>query len=190
MAQSERSDAAAANCPVQPNAIFLVGFMGAGKTTVGRELSRRLGWQFIDLDDRIVASEGRAIADIFSECGEQAFRRAESRALAVVISELQDGLNAVVALGGGAFVQAENADAIRTTRIPVVFLEAPVEELRSRCAPKGATRPLYQDSETFSRLYHARKSSYMQAEFRVNTTAKSIEAVAVEVIMLLGLKTL
>lgn len=174
------------NRRVCSTALFLVGFMGAGKTTVGRVVARRLGWNFIDLDDRIEATEGRRVADIFAASGEPAFRAAEAQALTKVIVELRQGFEAVVALGGGAFAQSCNAEAIRATAVPVVFLDAPAQELHKRCAQAGASRPLFQDRDVFFRLYRARKSSYLQADFRVDTAGKSVPEVAAEVLALLG----
>lgn len=188
MAQSESQDTLRSNRRWPQNALFLVGFMGAGKTTVGQELARQLEWDFVDLDDRIVAAEGRSIAEVFAESGEPAFRKAESLALADVLAELRNGGRLIVALGGGAFVQPNNADAIRATGVPVVFLDAPVEELRRRCAPGGALRPLFQDQAAFSRLYDERKGSYLQADFCVNTAGRSVAAVVVEVLTLLGVR--
>ena len=95
--------------------IFLVGFMGAGKTTVGRALSRRLGLPFEDLDDRIQQREGKSIEQIFRESGEAEFRKAETAALREVLAELGSSTG-VVALGGGAFVQSENAALIEDAK--------------------------------------------------------------------------
>jgi len=91
------------------NSIYLVGFMGSGKSTVGRRLAEALGWTFVDLDDDIEAATGRTIADIFSNDGEQAFRDAEHAALQARVS----GSNAVVALGGGAFTFVRNRDVMK-----------------------------------------------------------------------------
>src|ERR1700752_4953217 len=82
--------------------IVLVGFMGAGKTSVGRELGQRLGWPFVDLDDRVQAREKRTIAEIFRSSGESEFRRAEHEALRELLKEVERGL-LVIAVGGGAF---------------------------------------------------------------------------------------
>ena len=83
-------------------AVFLVGFMAAGKTTVGQELARRLGWDFVDLDARIESCERQSIPEIFRERGESGFRLAETGALRDLLTgSLQP--NCVVALGGGAF---------------------------------------------------------------------------------------
>lgn len=166
-------------------AVFLVGFMGAGKTSVGGALAQRLGWRFLDLDDRIEAREGRSIAAIFHESGEKVFRQAETAALRQVVGELDRG-SAVVALGGGAFVQPENGAMLCEAGWPVVFLDAPVEELWRRCAGHGAERPLSRDQNQFRQLYESRRSSYMKADLCVDTSAKSVEAVAEEVASRLG----
>ncbi len=125
-----------------PRAIFLVGFMGAGKSTVGKALASQLGWEFEDLDDRIVARERRSIEQIFRESGEAEFRHAEQAALRALLLE-SGSVARVVALGGGAFVQAENADLLAQTGAPAVFLDAPVEVLFRRCQiEQQVERPL------------------------------------------------
>src|SRR5579862_7206074 len=91
-------------------AVVLVGFMGAGKSSVGAALSRRLGWPFEDLDERIQAREQRSIEQIFRESGEAEFRRLEHQALRSLVGELDSAK--VVALGGGAFAQAINASLL------------------------------------------------------------------------------
>jgi len=170
-----------------PPAIFLVGFMGAGKTSVGRELAMLLGWSFVDLDDRVISRHGRSVADIFRDEGEAAFRELESRALAEVISQARSGARAVIALGGGAYVQPDNSVVIRKTSFPVIFLDAEVDELRRRCAPDASVRPLFQDEAQFRTLYELRRAQYLQADVRVDTTAKSVDAVAAEITRLLGM---
>ena len=108
--------------------MFLVGFMGSGKNTVGRLLARRLGWDFVDLDAHIEARERQTIPEIFRLQGEQVFRLAETNALRDLLKKsfLRP---AVVALGGGAFVQETNRELLRPW--PSVFLDAPAEEHRS-----------------------------------------------------------
>ena len=108
--------------------VFLVGFMGAGKTSVGKALSQDLGWPFEDLDDRLESREGRTVEQIFRESGEQAFRRAETAALRELLDELGPAPK-IVALGGGAFVQRENAEFLERADVTSVFLDGPVEEL-------------------------------------------------------------
>jgi shikimate kinase len=171
-----------------PPAIFLVGFMGAGKTSCGHELAMRLGWEFVDLDDRVVAREGRTISDIFRDDGEEAFRAMEARALKEVIDEVLNGTFRVVALGGGAYVQPENAQTICATGFPVIFLDAALEELRRRCDAHGTARPLLQDEERFRQLYESRRGRYLKADIRIDTTAKTVEAVVEEILQVLRVK--
>ncbi len=161
--------------------------MGAGKTSVGQALAARLGWRFVDLDDRVIASTGRSVADLFRKAGEPAFRQAETQALAALVAELRCAPGAVIALGGGAFAQPENVRMLLEFGAPVVCLDAPVEELRRRCGRSGNTRPLYADENQFRQLYEARRCAYMKASVHVGTTHKSIAQVAVEVAQRLGL---
>ena len=171
---------------VSVRTVFLVGFMGAGKSSVGRALSVRLGWGFEDLDDRIQSREGRSIGQIFRESGEAEFRRAEADALRELIGELRDSAR-VVGLGGGAFVQAENAALLAEIQARVVFLDAPVQELFRRCQQENVERPLRQDEKRFRQLYEARRPRYMVGTVRVETAGKNVDAVAVEVARRLGI---
>jgi shikimate kinase len=170
-----------------PKAVFLVGFMGAGKTSVGRSLSRRLGWDFEDLDDRIQARAGRAIAEIFCDSGEREFRRLENTALRELLSELSAGPR-IVALGGGAFAQPENATLLESTGASVIFLDGPAEELFRRCEQERSNRPLLRDAKQFRELYEQRRSSYRKASWRIDTTGKDVDGVAAEVACTIGLK--
>ena len=177
-------------------AVFLVGFMGAGKTAVGRVLGRRLGWPFEDLDDRIEAREGRSIAEIFRNFGEAEFRRAERAALRELFQELESSGPRVVALGGGAFAQAENAALLKSAGVATIFLDAPAEELWRRCHQQEAAheanaareRPLRQDEARFRQLYSERLPHYLAATVRVDTLGKDIEAVGVEIAATLKLQ--
>ncbi len=173
--------------PAQPRAVFLVGFMGAGKTSVGRALAALLGWRFVDLDDRIVQREGRSVPEIFERSGEAAFRRAETDALRQLLLEFTAGEPAVVALGGGAFVQPENAPLIQGSEYPVVFLDAPADVLLERCLPQGGERPLLRDPASFRDLYEQRRPHYLRATWRVDTADKPVESVATEIVSALGL---
>jgi len=160
--------------------IALVGFMGAGKTTVGRLLAERLGWRFIDLDELIEAREGRTIPQIFAEHGEQRFREIEREILA---RQLDSGSRfAVLALGGGAFVNEGIRDLLRSREVPAVWLDAPADELFRRCEQPGTPRPLRRDLQQFCELYESRLPSYRCANFQVLTNSKEVASVAEEII--------
>src|SRR5947207_10093500 len=105
--------------------VFLVGFMGAGKTSVGQALSRSLGWSFEDLDDRVVAREHRSIEEIFRDSGEGAFRHAELKALRELLAQARSQ-PCVVALGGGAYAEPGIAAVLEESGYMVIFLDAPV----------------------------------------------------------------
>lgn len=167
--------------------IFLVGYMGAGKTTVGRALSRRLGLKFEDLDDRIQQREGKTIEQIFRESGEAEFRKTETAALREVLAELGSSIG-VVALGGGAFVQPENSALLEAAAVHSVFLDAPVDELLRRCESESKERPLRKDTKQFRELYEKRQLAYMKAAVRIDTNGKDVDAIAAEVACSLGLE--
>ena len=177
---------------VAGNSVFLVGFMGAGKSTVGRALGQRLNWVFEDLDDRIEAREGRTVAEIFRDSGESEFRRVEHAALEHALGELRGGAAKVIALGGGAFVQNENAALLKACGVPIIFLEAPVEELWQRCCTQasesGAERPLLSSLEQFRKLHEERRGGYLQASLTIQTGSRSVESVVTEIMETLGLK--
>jgi shikimate kinase len=176
---SEENSSGSGRLPVA-RTVCLVGFMGAGKSSVGRALAGRFGCGFVDLDDRIEAREERSIAEIFRQSGEAEFRRAEHAALRDLLSELGSS-SSVIALGGGAFVQADNARLLQQACIPSVFLDAPVEELFRRCQEQQLDRPLRRDPEQFRKLHEARRAGYMAAALRVETSGKDVETVAAEV---------
>ena len=173
------------------NAVFLVGFMGAGKTSVGRALGQRLNWLFEDLDDRIVEREGRAIADIFRDSGEKDFRRAEHAALTEVLNEIHAS-SRIVALGGGAFAQQKNAELLRLSGVPTVFLDAAPDELWQRCsfqaAEAGTERPLLRSPEQFRKLYEARRPAYAKASISIQTGNRSVDEIATEIVKKLRLR--
>jgi shikimate kinase len=146
-------------------AVFLVGFMGAGKTSVGRSLARRLGWDFEDLDDRIQARAGRSITAIFRDLGEAEFRRMENTALRELVAEL-----------------------VASSPAQVVFLDGPAEELFRRCEKEQRERPLLQDVKQFRELYEQRRSSYLKASRCIDTTGKEIDQIAAEVACSIGLE--
>ena len=161
------------------HSLFLVGFMGAGKSTVGRILADRLGWAFYDLDTIIEAHEQNTIANIFADAGEPKFRELERVALSVLLKDLQN--HAVVALGGGAFAQPENRKILEMHGARTVLLNAPIDELRRRCSEGGGQRPLAVDANRFAQLFESRREAYGLADFRVETGGKTVEEVASEI---------
>jgi shikimate kinase len=158
-------------------AVFLVGFMASGKSSVGRELARRLGWDFVDLDARIEMREHKSIAEIFSGHGEPRFRIAETAALLELTQSLER--DSVVALGGGAFAQDQNRELLQ--QWPSVFLQAPVDELWRRCSEDHEIRPLRKDREQFARLYAERLPFYRQATLCLEISGKDPVAICLEI---------
>jgi shikimate kinase len=161
--------------------------MGAGKSSVGAALSRRLGWPFEDLDERIQAREQRSIEQIFRQSGEAAFRHLEHEALRSLVDEAGPSTK-VVALGGGAFAQANNAALLEEAGWSTIFLDAPVDELFRRCQQQPLERPLRGDVNDFHRLYESRRPCYLKAGVRIETAGKNVEEVAAEAISRLGLR--
>jgi shikimate kinase len=168
--------------------VVLIGFMGAGKSSVGRALGEQLGWAFEDLDERIERREQRKVAEIFQQAGESGFRRAEHAALKEMLNELQIGTERVIALGGGAFAQKRNAKLLAAASVPTVFLDAEVTELWKRCREQaGMERPLLGSLKTFRDLYESRRPHYLKASFRHETDRRTVQQIAQEVIRSVGL---
>ena len=163
--------------------MVLIGFMGAGKTTVGRMLAKLLRCRFLDLDDVVQQREQKSVAEIFASSGEAAFRRMESAALNALLDDLEGDL--VLSLGGGAFVQKENRAALDQAGAVTVLLEAPLEELRRRCDREGQARPLAQEPKKFAELFAARRADYALAQLTVHTLDKKVKQVAAEIERLL-----
>ena len=169
-----------------PRAVFLVGFMGAGKSRVGRALARRLGWRFVDLDRKVEARERRPIARIFRESGEATFRSAETAELKKLLRELHRTPGTVVALGGGVPAQAANRELLRAAH--TVFVDVPVQTLWERCCTGRGTRPLARDEAGFRRLYNARRRHYAAAAVRVKAAGRSPKELAAEIARRLGFR--
>ena len=158
-------------------AVFLIGFMAAGKSSVGHELARRLGWDFLDLDVLIESREHKSVSVIFRDHGEPHFRRAETATLQDLTSALVK--NSVVALGGGAFVQDENRRLLQGW--PSVFLNAPPEELWRRCSDDPAERPLRKDRAQFEQLYRDRLPFYQKAMVTIETSGRDLPSICSEI---------
>ena len=164
-----------------PRVIFLVGYMGAGKTTIGRALSQSIGWRFEDLDDRIRAREQRSIPEIFAQSGEAEFRRSELSALRELLDEVRFGPPTIAALGGGAFVQKEIADLLEASGAVTIFLDAPVEELWRRCSTDGVARPLLRQKSDFEQLYRNRRPYYLRARLCIETGSRAIQEIVEQI---------
>jgi shikimate kinase/3-dehydroquinate synthase len=134
--------------------VALVGFMGAGKTTLGPSLAERLGRPFVSVDDVVAELSGRTIPEIFEEDGEAAFRALEERAAAEVLGRRE---LAVVELGGGGLGAPLTRDVLRTSAF-TLFLDTPVDESWKRVA--GSDRPLARDESSFRALYDERRPLY------------------------------
>jgi len=160
--------------------VVLVGFMGAGKTTVGNELAKLLNWSFYDLDALIEARSGKTVSALFAEAGEPAYRKLETQSLRELFQMLEDE-PAVIALGGGAFVQAVNRQILRDQSASVVYLDVGLEEALRRCAVAPGSRPLLQDREKTTLLYEERLPFYRTADHEVRTDEKEPIEIAQEI---------
>ena len=159
--------------------VFLVGPMGAGKSTIGRHLARVLGQRFVDADREIEARTGASISLIFDLEGEAGFRRRES----AVIAELAAGEGLVVATGGGAVLDPGNRAALRQ-RGTVVYLHAPLEVLIRR-PRRDRDRPLLQTADpqaSLERIVRDRDPLYREvADLVIETDHRSVPSVVSEV---------
>jgi len=159
--------------------IYLLGFMGSGKSTVGKLLAETLGWPLIDLDTLIEAGQGLTIREIFENSGEPFFRQIEHAAL----TEASKAEPAVIALGGGTFAQPPNVDLIRESGGTTVWLDCPPEVLRARCEGLE-NRPLFRDAQSFTQLLVDRVPFYRLADFRVSTEGRKPEEVVEQILSL------
>src|SRR5580704_2504190 len=159
---------------MQPRAdapIFLVGFMASGKTTVGKLVASRIGWAFADIDDVVVKSAGRSVAEIFAAEGEEGFRRRESDAIAAAASRQR----AVIATGGGAVCREENL-ALMLAAGRVIALGVSAEEAVARAGAHSG-RPLLDGQAdpmgTARGLLEVRAPFYARAHLRVETEGRA-----------------
>ncbi len=160
--------------------VSLTGFMGVGKSRIGRELARALLLHFIDLDRYIERYTGISIPDIFRHLGEEAFRRMEKEAVGELIRK--DYL--VLSLGGGTFLDPENRKAL-LSRGPVVALWASPETILERATRKPGERPLLQVENPLERirsLLQARTPIYQEAHIHVSTDGRRVEEVVEEIV--------
>ena len=163
--------------------IFLVGFMGCGKTTVGRKLAQRLGYGFVDLDQLLVEREGRSIPDVFAESGEQYFRDCES----AVLAEQGDRDATVFATGGGIVGRAGNRQLMKSLGA-VIYLRLSWATLERRLS-KSSGRPLADPQsgmEPIRQLWQSRLPWYEEADLAVDADQLGVNGVVSSIMNMLN----
>ncbi len=159
--------------------IALIGFMGTGKTSVGRLVAEQLHFHYLDTDEMIQAATGKAITEIFATCGEPAFRELEEK----VVAELAAKSQTVISAGGGLPVNPKNLDGLKTHALVVCLWASPAkiwERVRTQ-----SHRPLLHDSDPQKKireLLAVREPFYKQADILLNTESRSLREVAQQVI--------
>lgn len=170
--------------------VALTGFMAAGKSTIGGELARVLSSAFVDLDEYIVARNGRSISRIISEDGERKFRTLETELLTQTLCAHEPTARIVLALGGGTWTLERNRKQLRARNYITVWLDATFavcwrrieDSLLSESLPKSV-RPLASDIETARRLYEERQNIYQSADARVRIDKdRSVREIVAEII--------
>jgi shikimate kinase len=160
--------------------IILTGFMGTGKSSVGKILAERLGYRFIDIDEMIEAGSGFTVSEIFASHGEQHFRALETE----MIKRLESERGVVVSTGGGAVINPENRRKMRSAG-KVVNLSASAETIKKRLTG-DVVRPLLQGDKSLEKinaLIAEREPFYSDADIRIDTTAKKIEDIVSEILV-------
>ena len=164
--------------------IYLVGFMGSGKTTVGRMFAEEIGWRFADLDDDIETQQHCSIPELFERLGEEGFRRIETEALLQRIHIIRRGIPTVLAVGGGAFTREDNIELLSENGV-TVWLDTDFSIVQDRVAASNH-RPLARDPEKFAALFETRRPFYARAEYRIHLPSDDSRKAADE-LMALGL---
>jgi shikimate kinase len=156
--------------------IYLVGFMGCGKTTVGRLVAEEIGWRFADLDEDIEHDQHSTIPHLFSSMGEEAFRQIEHQSLVRRVHRIQSGHPTVLALGGGTFTRDDNIELANDNGVSI-WIDATLDLVRARVSA-STHRPLARDPERFEALYQARRHAYSRADYRISVSENDSKAVA------------
>lgn len=168
--------------------IVLLGYMGSGKTTVGKQLAKRLRLQFLDLDDFIEEKEKMSIADIFGSRGELYFRKQEYRHLKEVLNQQ---VNFVLSVGGGTPCYGKNLEAILNSSKTVFYLRVPIGQLAQRLSEQKAQRPLISHipdeelPEFIGKHLFERSGFYNQAHEVIDCRSKEPETVVEEIVSVL-----
>ena len=172
--------------------VCLTGFMGSGKSTVGRLLAAQLAWHFLDLDLEIERLTGLPISQIFEQKGETIFRDIEHECLHRILGSAGErDARMVLALGGGTFAQPRNAALLREFGAQpramgpaIIWLDCPMQDLLQRCVLMG-DRPLFRNEASFRKLFEERLPYYQLADYRVESSGEAIRVV--EQILALGI---
>jgi len=159
--------------------IYVIGFMGAGKTTIGRELAARVDAPFFDLDELVESAEKMTIKDMFAQHGEPYFRKRERD----ILRSTHYLEKAVIATGGGTFTFEENIQFIQSEGLSV-YLSAPYALLRSRIGDKAAERPLFRDDLATHELYTSRIRYYRMSDVTLEIREEETPAEIVERLLL------
>jgi shikimate kinase len=165
--------------PRQLHNIALVGFMGTGKSSVGRALAEQLRYEFVDTDDLIETRTGKTITAIFAENGEPEFRKLETQ----LVAELAARRNVIISTGGGLAANKANLDSLKTHALVVCLWAAP-EKIFQRVRHQSH-RPLLHEADPLAKiktLLAAREPFYRQADVMVNTDLRSVKAVAQQIV--------
>ena len=165
---------------------FLVGFMGSGKSTVGRALAEELGWGFVDLDQDIEQREGMPIPQIFDTRGEAAFRQAETEALKERVRSVESGKPYVIALGGGAFLSDANFEMVSNNGVSV-WLDCPFPMVERRLAGQHVEynhRPLARDPDKLRELFAVRRTGYERADYCIVVESDDAAAITAKILAL------
>jgi shikimate kinase len=165
---------------VKADKVYLVGFMGAGKTTVARALAKRLDWRVEDIDDRVEKRERRDIPTIFRQEGEPYFRAIEQEELIALLP----ARGVVVATGGGTIVDAVTREMMLRDGV-VIWLDAPFATILDR-VPSDGRRPLAADRIETESLYNQRLMAYSRAHLRIDAGRGSVEDLVDQIVEWLG----
>ena len=161
------------------SSIFLVGMMGAGKSSVGRYLAKALNYHFLDTDHLIEKKENRTIEAIFKETGESYFRNIERD----IINQF-DNNKCVYSTGGGLPIYNKNIDKLKDIG-QVIYLKTSTGELLNKRIKNNFSRPMFQDAISFENLLKQREPIYLKADFVVTTDSKTPEEIASEISLLI-----
>lgn len=167
----------------KPN-IILMGFMGTGKSTVGKRLARILGWSFMDTDAEIERLTGLSVSEIFRRHGETRFRSEER----LLVKRLKERENCVIATGGGTVLDPQNLEELAQSGV-MITLYAPVDEIYERIGYRNDRPLLRGEREEVEKLWAERQPFYRQADYIIDTTDMGIDEVVQEIIQLIEGRT-